>query len=705
MPHILNLLNFKEESKLPIIIQTEVAECGLASMAMVANFYGHEVDLNALRQMFSISSKGATLAGLIKLADSLQLVSRPVRLELEDLPHLKTPSILHWDLNHFVVLKSIKGNKITIHDPALGLNVFTIEEFSKHFTGVALELTPSPEFKPKKLINKINFSDFWSKISGIKKVLIQIFILSIILQIFAIASPFYMQLVVDDVIINRDFDLLLVLAIGFGFLSLISIFVTTLRSLIILYMNSQLSIQISANIFRHLLKLPMDFYLKRHIGDVISRFGSLENIKQLMTTGLIETGVDGIMAIGLLVMIIVYSPFLALIVVLNVALYLIIRLVLYRRFRMLNEELIVKGAKQQTNFMETIRAIQSIKLFGNETQRQSIWLNHYADTLNTSIKVSKLSIQYNVINTTLFGIANIVIIYIAATQVMANLMSLGMLFAFMSYKSQFTSKTSALVEKFIQFKMLSLHLERLGDIVLTQQEKNLEGSKSLNKDEKIKLSLKNISFRYSDGEPYILKNLNLTVKKGQSVAIVGPSGCGKSTLIKIMLGLLQPESGEVLINNVDINKVGLRYYRSIIATVMQDDQLLSGSLSDNICFFEPNYNLQRIEKCAKKAVIHKDITEMPMGYHTLIGDMGNSLSGGQKQRILLARALYKQPKIIFLDEATSSLDVKLEKQVNTTIKKLNITRITVAHRPETIAMADVVLTLKDGKIEDKQAKK
>ncbi len=698
MKKTIELLNFKSKNKLPVIIQTEVAECGLASMAMVANYYGHEVDLNSLRHLFAISSKGATLAGLIKLADSLQLVSRPVRLELEDLAQLQMPAILHWDMNHFVVLKSVKGNKITIHDPAVGLRVFSFEEFSHHFTGVALELTPSPEFKAKKLITKVNLSDFWNKISGIKRVLIQIFILSIIIQIFAIASPFYMQLVVDDVIINRDYDLLILLAIGFGFLSLVSIFVSTLRSLVILYMNSQLSIQISANIFRHLLKLPMDFYMKRHIGDVISRFGSLENIKELLTTGLIETSVDGIMAIGLLVMIFLYSPVLAFIVIITVLIYLAIRLALYKRFRMLNEEVIVKGAKQQTNFMETVRAIQSVKLFGNETQRQAVWLNHYADTMNSNIKVSKLTIHYNVINSVLFGMGDIIIIYLAATQVMNNLMSIGMLFAFMSYKMRFTSTTSALIEKYIQFKMLSLHLERLGDIVLTEQEKNLQGSIVFDTNKQIELSLQNISFRYSQSEPYILRELNLKVHKGQSVAIVGPSGCGKSTLMKVMLGLLQPETGEVLINNEDITKIGLSKYRSKIATVMQDDQLLSGSISDNICFFEPNFDLNRIRECAKQAAIDKDITTMPMGYHTLIGDMGNSLSGGQKQRILLARALYKKPEILFLDEATSSLDVNLERQVNKTIKKLNITRIIIAHRPETIAMADKVFRLENGHI-------
>lgn len=689
------LLQYGWGNKLPAIIQTEASECGLACLAMIANYHGHKVDLNSLRRKFSISSKGATLADLIKLGDNLQMSARPLRLELEELNQLKTPCVLHWDLNHFVVLKSVKRDKITIHDPAVGLKTLKSEEVSKHFTGVALELTPTPDFKPKEIKRKTKLSDFWSRITGIKRVLVQIFILSLLLQIFAIASPFYMQLVVDDVIVSQDLDLLIVLAIGFGLLLLINVAVTTLRSVIILYMSTQLNIQMAANLFRHLLKLPMDYFEKRHIGDVVSRFGSLGSIRNLLTTGLISALVDGIMAIGLLIMMFVYSKILGFIVIAAVLLYTLLRFALYRPYRQLNEELIVANAKQNSNFMETVRGVQSVKLFGNEVQRQAVWQNYYADEMNAGIKVGKLNITYNFLNGLIFGAENIIVIYLAATQVIDSLLTVGMLYAFMSYKSQFTGKASALVDKIIQFKMLSLHLERLGDIVLTEQEKDTEGYESLEKPSGT-LEMKDIRFKYSSNEPEILKGINYKVEAGSSVAIVGASGAGKTTLVKILLGLLEPSEGCVMLDDKDIRKIGLRNYRKMIGTVMQDDQLLSGSIADNICFFEPNFDQERIEQCAKMAAVHQDIIAMPMAYHTLIGDMGSSLSGGQKQRLLLARALYKQPKVLFLDEATSHLDVGLEKVVNDTVKQLNITRIIVAHRPETIAMADKVLVLNGG---------
>lgn len=697
MQNPIHLLHYGWGKRVPVIIQTEVAECGLASIAMVANYYGHKLDLNVLRRKYSISAKGATLQGLIKLADNLQFSSRPLRLELEELSQLKTPCVLHWNLNHFVVLISVKGNKITIHDPAVGKRVMKLSEVSKHFTGVALELTPTPDFKPEKISKRAKLSDFWSRITGLKRVLIQILVLSLLLQVFAIATPFYMQLVVDDVIISRDLDLLLILALGFGLMKLVNLAVTALRGVVILYMGTQLNIQMAANLLRHLLKLPMDYFEKRHIGDIISRFGSLENVKQLLTTGLIETVVDGIMAIGLLVMMFIYSTTLAFIIVVAVALYIVIRLALYRPYRQLKEEAIVADAKQNSNFMETVRGIQSVKLFGNESQRQTVWHNYYADAMNTGIRIGKLDIGYNFINGFLFGLENIIVIYLAASLVMDSLMTIGMLYAFMSYKSQFTEKASALVNKFIQFKMLSLHMERLGDIILTGQEEDIDSKRQLSQ-VKGELDLENISFRYSDNEPYLFKNLNFKIEEGSSIAVVGASGCGKTTLMKVMLGLLKPETGTILVDGYDIRKVGLRTYRNLIGTVMQNDQLLSGSIADNICFFDSDFDQEWIEQCAQMAAIHQDIMAMPMGYHTLIGDMGSSLSGGQKQRLLLARALYKRPKILFLDEATSHLDVGLESVVNRTVKKLNITRIIIAHRPDTIAMADRVVALQNGQL-------
>ncbi|TMP68037.1 ABC transporter ATP-binding protein [Pseudoalteromonas sp. S1609] len=695
MENPMHLLKFSGTKRLPVILQTEAAECGLASIAMVAAYYGYKTDLTSLRQEHEISLKGANLEELMQIADKLKLSTRALRLDLEHLSQLKTPCILHWDMNHFVVLKKVTKKSIEIHDPGLGERKYTMEEFSKHFTGVALELSPTEEFKSEDSRVNLKLSDFWSKVTGLKSTLGKVFVLSLLLQAFAIASPYYMQLVVDEVILSYDQNLLAILAIGFGLLMAIEMVTGAVRSVLLLHFGNLMSIQLGANLFHHLVRLPLQYFEKRHIGDVVSRFGSLQQVKELLTKGVIEAVIDGVMAIATLIMIFLYSPKLSVIVLIAIAIYAVFRIAMYRPLRQMSEEVIVNQAKEQSNFMETVRGIQTIKLFGREVQRQSVWHNKYADSLNSGIRVGHLNIGYEAFNKVIFGLENVLVIYFAAMLVMEGDLTVGMLFAFMAYKRQFVEKMASLIEKIIEFKMLSLHFNRLADISLTEKEQDIQGKvsgKKISGD----LELKGINYRYNKKEAPVFKHLDLSIKAGESVAIIGPSGCGKTTLAKLMLGLFEPDEGKIEVDGVDIRQLGLGQYRTQIAAVMQDDQLLSGSIADNISFFDPELDMQQVEWAAKIAAIDNDILQMTMGYNTLVGDMGAALSGGQIQRLLLARALYRKPKILFMDEATSNLDTKLEFSVNEAVKNLDVTRIIIAHRPETIASADRVIELRYG---------
>ncbi len=692
-----HLLKFSGAKRLPMIVQTEAAECGLACLAMVAGYHGYKTDLTHLRQTYSISLKGASLDELMEISDKMHMSTRALRLELEHLPQLKTPCILHWDMNHFVVLKKVNKTSVEIHDPGLGERRYTLEEFSKHFTGVALELAPTKEFKSEDTRVNMKLSDFWGTISGLKSTLSKVFILSLLLQVFALSSPYYMQLVVDEVVLSYDKNLLVVLAIGFGLLMFIEMATGAVRSTLLLHFGNLMSIQLGANLFHHLIRLPLQYFEKRHIGDVVSRFGSLQQVKELLTKGVIEAVIDGIMAIATLVMIFLYSPKLSLVVLIALVIYAAFRVAMYRPLRQMSEEMIITQAKEQTNFMETVRGIQTIKLFGREVQRQGVWHNKFADSLNAGIKVGHLNIGYEAFNKFIFGVENVLVVYFAALLVMDGDLTVGMLFAFMSYKRQFTEKTANLIEKFIEFKMLNLHFNRLADITLTDKEQDLQGNGS-SEEMTGSIEVKNVKYRYNEKEEPVFSGLNLKIEAGESVALIGPSGCGKTTLAKIMLGLFEPEAGKVEVDGTDIKQLGLGDYRKQVAAVMQDDQLLSGSVADNIAFFDPDQNMQRVEWAAKVAAIDTDIVKMTMGYNTLVGDMGAAFSGGQIQRLLLARALYRMPKILFMDEATSNLDTRLEASVNDAVKGLDITRIIIAHRPETIASADRVLELRYGKV-------
>ncbi|MBT4442045.1 MAG: peptidase domain-containing ABC transporter [Oceanospirillaceae bacterium] len=682
-------------TKLPVILQAEASECGLACLAMIAGFYGFETDLNQLRRRFSMSMHGVNLKQLRDMATRMHLNGRALQLEMEHLKDLQLPCILHWDMNHFVVLKSVRKGRITIHDPGHGVRHFTEAEFGEHFTGIAMELTPTQAFSVKSDKQSIGLSSLWSKSSGIGRSLMVILGLSILLQVFGIAAPFYMQVVVDDVVQRADIDLLLVLALGFGLLMVMEVLTQGLRGLLILHLASHLSLQMANNLFRHLIRLPLQFFEKRHMGDILSRFGSLEQVRELISSGLVAAVVDGVMAIITLVIMFVYSVKLALVVIGVTALYFVLRLALYRPFRTRTEEGLVADAKQQSHFMESIRAIQSIKVFQQENERHSRWQNHYSDTINTGIRIGHWNIGYTTLNQLLFGVENIVIIYLAANAVIDSVISLGMLYAFMSYKQRFISSMDSFITQVIEFKVLGLHLERLSDIVLAKAEEDPETGFAAVDGNQLQLQghfkVENASFRYSEATEPVFSQLNFDIASGESVALVGPSGCGKTTLVKCLMGLLPLDEGQIYIDDKPIEQSTL--FRGRIGAVMQDDQLVSGSLADNISCFDPIVDEARIAQSAAMANIHDDIMAMPMNYNTLVGDMGASLSGGQKQRVLLARALYRKPDVLFLDEATSHLDIAGESIVNEHIKQLKITRIMVAHRPETIATADRVIDI------------
>ena len=689
------ILRFSGRRSVPVMLQTEAAECGLACLAMAAAYHGYRSDLATLRRQHSISMKGATLNQLIQIAAQLQFAARPLKVELEQIDKLALPAILHWDFNHFVVLTQVRNGQITIHDPARGARHVSVSEASKHFTGVALELEPTQEFKPKQQRQQIQLSQLIGRLTGAKRSLLQIFALAAALEIFAIVSPLFMQLVTDQAIVSEDRDLLVVLGVGFLALALVQVSITAVRSWVLMYLGTTLNLQLIGNLFRHLLRLPMQYFEKRHLGDVVSRFESLNVIQRTLTTGFVEAILDGVMAVLTGVMMLIYSWKLALIVCLAGVLYGVLRITLYRPLRQAQEEQISHAARQQSNFLETVRGIQSVKLFNRQIQRRTVYENLLVDNFNAGIRVQKLGILFHALNGALFGAENIAVVWLGGLLVLDGGFSIGMLFAFIAYKQQFSARITGFIEKGIEFKMLALHTERVADVALTTPEADAPYNAIQPDSIAAAIEINNVSFRYSDAEPWILHNVNLKIEAGESVAIMGPSGCGKTTLLKIVLGLLAPTEGEILVGGKNVQQLGPSY-RNLIGTVMQEDQLFAGSLSDNICFFDPEPDQARIEACAQLACVHQDITAMPMAYNTLIGDMGTTLSGGQKQRVLLARAVYKQPKILALDEATSHLDVGRERQVNDAIRQLKLTRLIIAHRPETIASADRTVILGQG---------
>lgn len=695
--HMLSGLRFGSR-RTPVLLQSEAAECGLACLGMVAGWHGLHTDLATLRSRFPLSLKGMSLAQLVTCSERLQLSSRPVRLDLDELQQLSLPCILHWDLNHFVVLVQVDAKHAIIHDPAIGRRHLDIGYFDTHFTGVALELTPAASFKPANEKRRISLSALTGKIVGLRHALALVFVMALALEVFALASPMLNQWVVDEALASGDQELLNVIAAGFGLMLAMQTAVSLARGWTVMYLSTHLNLQWIGNVFAHLLRLPVAWFEKRHLGDIVSRFSSINAIQHTLTSGFVEAILDGLFAALTLAMMLYYSVQLTAIVLAAVAAYTLLRTLAYRPLREANEEALVLDAREQSCFLETLRGVQAIKLHGRELDRRNRWYNLAVDSANRTIRTEKFMLWFTIANTAIFGLEGLLIMWLGAAKVIAGSFTVGMLFAFTTYGNQLGSRLSALIDKFFQFRLLSLHAERLADIVLEAPEADINSNVPV-QHLPARLELTGIGFRYADHEPWVVRNLSLTIEPGESLAITGPSGCGKTTLVKLILGILQPVEGEIRYGGHPVSHLGPSALRQVMGAVMQDDQLLAGSLADNICFFDPQPDHDRIEACAHTAGVHDDIISMPMGYQTLAGDMGATLSGGQRQRLFLARALYKQPRILVLDEATSHLDVDRERQVSSAISALNVTRVCIAHRPETIAMARRVLRMENGAIQ------
>ncbi len=687
-------------AKLPVVLQTEGAECGLACLAMVLGWHGTVTDLAMLRRRHAISLKGMTLAGLAQIAQKESLGVRAVRLELDQLGQLKLPAILHWELNHFVVLKSVGLQHVTIHDPNFGERRVGMAEVSEKFTGVAMELWPEPGFEPRKETTRISLMQLMGRVKGFLPSLTQVLILTLVLEVFSLASPLFMQWIVDQVVVSRDADLLTTLAIGFGLLLVLQQVFSVARAWVMMAMNTAINVQWQSSILTHLLRLPVEYFQKRHLGDIVSRTSSIGEIQRVLTSTFVETLFDGVMMVLTLIIMFVYSPTLAWIAVLAVSLYLLIRILWYRPMYLAMQENIVRGAMVSSHYLETIRGVRAIKLFSRQSERQAAWQTLLVAQTNAGLGIQKLNLFYKVVRAVSSGGFYILLLWMGTRQILEGNLSVGMFMAFLAYRSQFDTRLSDLIGKYFDYKMLSLHAERLADVVLTPPEP--ANMMLLGQDntqfKHLPLQLENLKFRYSEQDPWVLQGINLHIEPGQSVAIVGGSGCGKSTLAALLLGVYTPQEGSIQLGSIALDRMGIHQWRSMVGTVMQDDTLFAGSIADNISFFDPRPDHDWVAQCARVACIHDDIEKMAMGYQTLVGDMGTVLSGGQKQRVLLARALYKQPQILILDEATSHLDVKLEAKVNAAIAQLDMTRIVIAHRPETIYAAERVVEIEQGKI-------
>ncbi|NOT87774.1 MAG: peptidase domain-containing ABC transporter [Lysobacter sp.] len=702
-------------TRVRLVRQAESGECGLAALAMVASAHGRRFTLRDLRRQLPSASRGTSFARLLQDAGALGLAAQAVEVAPADLGELRLPAILHWEHRHFVVLQSVgRRGDVVVLDPAVGRRVLTPAQLARGFTGYAMELWPDGEPTLTRIPPSLTLRRYVAATPGFGRSVGLLLLISLGLEVAALTAPLLGQWVVDRVIGQKQVELLNVLALTFAAFFALQSMLGWARGRLAVRFGETLSFEWKRRIFDHLIRLPVRFFAHRHLGDVISRFNATEDIRRTLTSTALEAVLDALFGLAALAIMLHYSPLLAGIVVLAVGAYAAVRWVTWQPMLQASEEGFAFSGKEQAHLVETLRAITPLKLFGVERERGARWAVLAGEVRERRTRVATLTSTLGALSTLIFGLETVAVFYFGAAMVIAPGagMTVGMLVAFVAYKAQFTARMSRFIDHASDFRMLTLHFERLADIAdetpecvdaeVPDEAASTPGtvpahaSGDCDAGGSPTLELRDVWFRYADTEPWILRGVQLRVDAGEMLAIVGPSGSGKSTLLKVLLGLMPPTRGAVLYQGKPIEASGIAAYRRAVAAVMQDDLLLSGSVAQNICFFEAEPDTARMEDAARKACILNDVIQLPLGFDTEVGDLGSSLSGGQRQRIILARAIYRQPRVLVLDEATSHLDLVAEQIVSRELSAMALTRIVVAHRPATIRDAHRVLRLDGG---------
>ncbi len=685
-------LQFSIARRLPVIRQAAVTECGLACIAMLAAFFGSGHDLVSLRRRFGVSLKGATLQSLIEFCDALGLVARAVRCEIGELSRLRTPCVLHWELDHFVVLRKVARRHLTLHDPARGCVRVSWADADRRFSGVALEVTPAPEFAGAPSTRQLHLGDLLCFARGFKTSLVSMLLFALLSEAMLLLSPLYLQVVIDQVLLRGDQRLLETLVLGFGLLALFQLLCVTLRQLLSQYLSQTTVFELSARVMRHLLQLPVSYFRMRHLGDVQQRLGGLAKIQSFITESAPVLMLDAVFMMFVAVLLLSFDATLAGFVLMTSTLYAAWRLFIFPATLEQAQKFVRAEAAAQTHLLESLRAVQSIKLLAGERQRTRDWQSRFARRCNAQVRLGNLAIADTFVHGALFQGLHITVVFLLAQRVMDGRMSVGMLSAFVAYVGMFTVRGVGVINRVFEYRLLRVPLERLADIVFHERDAPDIPSSPLPRLHGA-VRVGGLSFTYSGERQPVINNLSLSVSAGEFIAIRGPSGCGKSTLLRVLAGIERPSGGILSYDGRPASEWPASAVRCQFGTVFQDDALLEGSIADNIALFDPDGDRSRVCRAARLAAIDADIENFPMGYDTRIGDQGSALSTGQVQRVLLARAFYRRPRLLLLDEFTSGLDEETERLVVAGIRRLSVTRIVVTHSPVVMRAADRVVEI------------
>jgi ABC-type bacteriocin/lantibiotic exporter with double-glycine peptidase domain len=698
----LSRLNFRSRREIPYVQQTTVIDCGAACLAMVLGYYGRQVGLRQCREQLGISRDGISAAGILRGARKYGLRGRGIKVEeIEALKLLHRGAILHWRFNHFVVFDKIKGKHAVIIDPSCGRRRITLKELDRNFTGAALLLEPGEDFRRDGMM--------YSKPIGMWRYLVRIvqsglipriLVTSILVQVLALALPVLIALITDRVVPHSDYGLLLVLAVGMVLIVVFHFLSSLIREHLLLHLRIKLDAELTHDFVEHMLALPYVFFQRRPVGDLLLRLNSNQVIRQILTSGTLSALLDGTMVTLYLLFIFALDVDMGLLVLVLAGVRVGLFLLTCKPNRRLMAESLQAQTDAQAYEVQLLSGIEVLRSSGTEERAIERWSNLFVDLLNVSLAQGRLNAWIQSVLDALSLASPLIILVFGAWRVLIGDLSLGSMLALNAVATGFLAPLSSLVSRTLDFQRIGSYLDRVEDVMEADKEQDAEHpGRAIRVDGHV--TLEDVSFRYSQNCNYVVSNVSIDIKPGTFVALAGASGSGKTTLARLLLGLYRPTIGRILYDKVDLSNLSLGSIRRQIGYVPQDPYLFSESIRDNIALLDPTLPLRHVIEAARRAHIHKQIMEMPMGYETVLAEGGKSLSGGQRQRIALARALIHQPTILVFDEATSALDAVTENEILKELEALQCTRIVVAHRLSTIKSADIILVMDAGRIAER----
>jgi ATP-binding cassette, subfamily B, bacterial len=690
----LSRLEGANRRRIPFVKQLETSDCGAACLAMVLAYHGHNLPLEQVRRIAG-TSRGTDAGTIIAAGEQLGLRGRGLQLDVQDLIHLPPATILHWEFNHFVVFERVRSKFVDLVDPRSGRRQIPIAQFRKHFTGVALVFEPTEALQA----TPAGRSKVWrylAQLFGERSLVRRVVFTSIAMRALALALPILTAMVVDRVLPRGDYSLLAAAGLGMGLVLGFQLLSSLIRSHLLIELRTRLDIRMTLGFVAHLLTLPYAYFTKRSAGDLMLRIGSNAQIRDLLTSSMLSTLLDGGLALTYLLLLVAISPVLAAVSVGLGTLQVIVLLVSRHRFAMLASQDLESQARAHAYLIQMLVGIETLKIAGAENRALEQWTNLYIDQLNVALQRSRMSTVIDAVNGLLQSAAPLLLLGIGTLLVLDNSISLGTMLATTALATGFLTPLASLIGSAFQLQLLGSYVDRIEDVLSAEPEQGrgtiapprLTGA----------IELHQVSFRYGPNEPYVVRDVSLSIRAGSTIAVVGRSGSGKSTLAALLLGLHRPSEGRISYDGFDLAELDHRKLRQQLGMVPQNPFIFGTSIRDNLRLADPLASLDRIVAVARQACIDSDIRAMPMSYETIVADGGASLSGGQRQRLALARALLHHPAVLVLDEATSSLDATSEREVMTNLQALSTTRILIAHRLSTIAHADQIIVMQDGRI-------